>query len=130
MTKLATDTTAHRYKRHRFPAEVIAHAVWLYHRFPLSLRDVEDLLAKRGIDVSFQTVSEWTVKFGRNKKAAIRLMRKLLKNQGLTPRVMVTDKLRSYSAAKAELISSIEHVMNLGDIAAGRWLRSYRDDYH
>jgi hypothetical protein len=58
MTKLATDIAAHRYKSHRFSAEVIAHAVWLYHRFPLSLRDVEDLLAERGIDVSFQTVSE------------------------------------------------------------------------
>lgn len=65
MTNLATDLTEHRYKRHRFPAEIIAHAVWLYHRFPLSLRDVEDLLAERGIDVSFQTVSEWAVKFGR-----------------------------------------------------------------
>jgi hypothetical protein len=59
MTKLAIDITEHRYKRHRFPTEIIAHAVWLYHRFPLSLRDVEDLLAERGIDVSFQTVSEW-----------------------------------------------------------------------
>jgi len=53
-----------RYHRHRFPAEIIAHAVWLYYRFPLSLRDVEDLLAERGIKVSFQTVSEWVVKFG------------------------------------------------------------------
>ena len=53
-----------RYKRHRFPAEIIVHAVWLYFRFPLSLRDVEDLLAERGIDVSFQTVSEWVAKFG------------------------------------------------------------------
>lgn len=41
MTKLATDITEHRYKRHRFPAEIIAHAVWLYYSFPLSLRDVE-----------------------------------------------------------------------------------------
>ena len=53
-----------RYKRHRFPAEIIAHAVWLYYRFPLSLRDVEDLLSERGIDVSFHTVSEWAAKFG------------------------------------------------------------------
>ncbi len=65
MTKLATGITEHRYKRHRFPAEIIAHAVWLYYRFPLSLRDVEDLLAERGIDVSFQTVSEWAAKLGR-----------------------------------------------------------------
>lgn len=53
-----------QYKRHRFPAEIIAHAVWLYYRFPLSLRDVEDLLAERGICVSFQTVAEWATKFG------------------------------------------------------------------
>ena len=52
------------FKRHRFPAEIIAHAVWLYYRFPLSLHDVEDLLAERGIIVSFQTVSEWAAKFG------------------------------------------------------------------
>ncbi|KFI24101.1 transposase, partial [Haematobacter missouriensis] len=64
MTKLSNVDTASRYKRHRFPAEIIAHAVWLYYRFPLSLRDVEDLLAERGIDVSFQTVCEWTAKFG------------------------------------------------------------------
>lgn len=136
--------------------------VWLYYRFPLSLRDVEDLLAERGIDVSFQTISEWVAKFGskfahrlrrqsrgsfadkwhldemvvsikgqkywlwravdangyvleailqsrRNRKAALRLMRKLLRAQGITPRVMITDKLRSYSAAKAELIPGVEH---------------------
>ncbi|MCF1465156.1 IS6 family transposase, partial [Agrobacterium vitis] len=53
------------YRRHRFPAEVIAHAVWLYLRFPLSLRMVEDLLAARGITVSHQTVRLWAEKFGR-----------------------------------------------------------------
>lgn len=53
-----TEESFTRYHRHRFPAEIIAHAVWLYYRFPLSLRDVEDLLAERGIEVSFQTVSE------------------------------------------------------------------------
>lgn len=157
-----TDDASARYKRHRFPAEIIAHAVWLYYRFPLSLRDIEDLLAERGIAVSFQTVSEWTTKFGlkfahqlkrrsignfadkwhldemvvsikgkkywlwravdangyvldallqsrRNKGAALRLMRKLLKSQGVAPRVMVTDKLRSYSAAKREIMLGIEH---------------------
>ncbi len=56
MTKLSKADTAPRYKRHRFPAEIIAFAVWPYYRFPLSLRDVEDLPAERGIDVSFQTV--------------------------------------------------------------------------
>jgi putative transposase len=44
------------YRRHRFPAEVIQHAVWLYFRFPLSFRDVEDLLAQRGVDVAYETV--------------------------------------------------------------------------
>ncbi|WP_425959426.1 hypothetical protein [Rhizobium sp. ST-5] len=48
----------HRCKRHHFRAEIIAHAVWLYYRFPVGLRHVEDLLAERGIDVSFQTVSK------------------------------------------------------------------------
>ncbi len=54
------------YRDHRFPAEVIAHAVWLYFRFPLSLRMVEDLLAGRGIMVSHETVRRWAEKFGRD----------------------------------------------------------------
>jgi len=54
------------YRGHRFPAEVIAHAVWLYFRFPLSLRMVEDLLAGRGIMVSHETVRRWAEKFGRD----------------------------------------------------------------
>jgi putative transposase len=162
-----TDAQPTHFRRHRFPAEIIAHAVWLYYRFPLSFRDVEDLLAERGIEVSFQTVSEWAAKFGvkfayqlrrrshghfadkcqldemvvtikgrkywlwravdangyvldallqsrRNKRAALRLMRKLLRGQGTTPRVMVTDKLRSYSAAKAELMPGVEHRSHKG----------------
>ena len=52
------------YSRHRFPAEVIQYAVWLYFRFPLSFRDVEDLLAQRGIDVSYETARRWSIKFG------------------------------------------------------------------
>ena len=139
------------YRRHRFPVEIIQHAVWLYFRFPLSFRDVEDLLAERGIDVSYETVRRWSVKFGlayakrlrsshppadvrwhldemfvlingkrmylwravvcegevldvlvqsrRNKKAALKLMRKLLKAQGFVPTKVVTDKLPSYRAA-------------------------------
>ena len=54
------------YRRHRFPSEVIAHAVWLYFRFPLSLRMVEDMLAMRGIIVSHETVRRWAMKFGRD----------------------------------------------------------------
>ncbi|CDZ64626.1 IS6 family transposase [Neorhizobium galegae] len=155
------------YRRHRFPAEIIAQALWLYFRFPLSLRMVEDILAARGIIVSHQTVRLWAEKFGRtfaneirrrsagrlgdkwhldeavvsirgkkhwpwravdqdgfvmevlvqnhrNAKSAKRLMRKLLKGQGRTPRVMITDKLRSYDAAKREIMPSVEHRSHKG----------------
>ncbi len=53
------------FKRHRFPAEIIRHAIWLYARFTLSFRDVEEILAERGIDVSNETVRRWFLKFGR-----------------------------------------------------------------
>ncbi|MGR9286015.1 IS6 family transposase [Rhizobium johnstonii] len=155
------------YRRHRFPAEVIAHAVWLYFRFPLSLRMVEDMLAACGVVVSHQTVRLWAKKFGRhfandirkrsagklgdkwhldevvitiggkkhwlwravdqdgfvldvlvqsrrNSKAAKRLMRKLLKTQGRSPRVVITDKLRSYGAAKREIMPGVEHRSHKG----------------
>jgi hypothetical protein len=52
------------YDRHRFPPEVIRHAIWLYARFTLSYRDVEELLAERGLDVSYETVRRWVLKFG------------------------------------------------------------------
>ena len=52
------------FKRHRFPAEVIRYAVWLYFRFTLSFRDVEELLAQGGIEVSYETIRCWTIKFG------------------------------------------------------------------
>jgi len=52
------------YERHRFPPEIIAHAVWLYFRFPLSLRLVEEMLLERGIVVSYETVRRWALKFG------------------------------------------------------------------
>ena len=164
MTRLARDPL---YRRHRFPADVIAHAVWLYFRFPLRLRMVEDMLAARGIIVSHQTVRLWAEKFGRhfandirkrstgklgdkwhldevvitiagkkhwlwravdqdgfvldvlvqnrrNTKAAKRLMRKLLKGQCRSPRVMITDKLRSYGAAKRDIMPGVEHRSHKG----------------
>ncbi len=52
------------YARHQFPPDIIRHAVWLYLRFTLSFRDVEDLLAERGIEVSYETVRRWVLKFG------------------------------------------------------------------
>ena len=150
-----------RYARHRYPAEVISHAVWLYLRFPVSLRMVEEIMAARGILVSHETIRQWALKFGqgfgnqirrrlpaagdkwhldevviniagrkhwlwravdqhgvvldilvqsrRNAKAAKCLLRKLLKKQGRAPRVMITDKLASYGAAKREIIPGVEH---------------------
>jgi putative transposase len=161
-----TSTRPYRYARHRFPAEVISHAVWLYFRFPLSLRMVEEMLAARGILVSHETVRQWALKFGqsfatqirrrvpapgdkwhldevvisiagrkhwlwravdqhgfvldvlvqnrRDAKAAKRLLRKLLKKQGMAPRVMITDKLASYAAAKREIMPSVEHRQHKG----------------
>ena len=52
------------YKRHRFPPQIIAHVVWLYVRFNLSLREVEELMLARGVDVSYETIRRWSVKFG------------------------------------------------------------------
>ena len=173
------------YRRHRFPPIIIQHAVWLYCRFTLSYRDVEDLLAERGLDLSYETVRRWVLKFGRayarrvqrrrprpterwhldemvvvrptdldrvpgagparwlrvklrgrryflwravdsegevldfliqsrrNTKAAIRLMRKLLKKRGFAPSTIVTDKLRSYGSAIRKLGLCAEHEQGL-----------------
>ena len=136
------------YCRHRFPAEIISHCVWLYFRFALSFRDVEEILTERGVTLTYETVREWTLKFGhtfakklkasrsklgdiwhldevfikingkqhylwravdqngivldilvqkaRDKRAAKRFFRKLLKVLQYVPRVIITDKLRSY----------------------------------
>ena len=58
-------TSASLYHRHRFPTEIISHCVWLYFRFPLSFRDVEEMLAMRGVSLTYETVREWCLKFGR-----------------------------------------------------------------
>src|SRR5882672_1273551 len=57
-------TSVSLYHRHRFPAEIISHCVWLYFRFPLSFRDVEEMLAMRGVALTYETVREWCLKFG------------------------------------------------------------------
>ena len=64
------------YRGHRFPPEIISHAVWLYHRFGLSFRDVEDLLAERGVEVSYESIRQWCLKFGPE------FARKLKRRQG------------------------------------------------
>lgn len=149
------------YRRHRFPPHVIQHAIWLYARFSLSYRDIEDLLAERGLDISYETVRRWFLKFGpgiarnlrqsrpipgdywhldemvivirgkkywlwravdnegevldflvqsrRNAKAAFKLMRRLLKKQGVVPTQIVTDKLRSYHVAFKSIGLTAEH---------------------
>ncbi len=52
------------YKRHRFPPEIIQYVVWLYHRFNLSTRDIEDLMAERGIAITYESIRLWCIKFG------------------------------------------------------------------
>ena len=61
---MITTTAPPLYKRHRYPSEIISHAVWLYFRFTLSYRDVEELLATRGIHVTYETIRQWGLKFG------------------------------------------------------------------
>ncbi len=152
---------ASNYKGHRFPPEIIAHAVWLYFRFALSYRDVEELLAERGVILTYETVRQWCRKFGqsyanalrrrrprpgdkwhldevfiqingkqhylwravdqdghvleilvqsrRNQAAAKKFFRKLLKGLAYVPRVLITDKLASYGAAKRVVLPSVEH---------------------
>jgi len=63
------------FKRHRFPPEIIRHSVWLYARFTLSFRDVEDLLAERGLDISYETVRHWFLKVGTHIAANLRRTR-------------------------------------------------------
>src|SRR5262249_22727389 len=153
------------YRRHRFPPTIIQHAVWLYLRFTLSYRDVEELLAERGLDISYETVRCWVLKFGpviarrlrrrrprpsnrwhldemvvrisgehmylwravdhegevldmlvqrhRDSRAALRLMRKLFKKQGFAPKLLVTDKLRSYAWASGRLRLTCPHEKGL-----------------
>ena len=123
------------YKRHRFPPEIIQYAVWLYYRFNLSCRDIEDLLAERGISVSYESIRLWCNKFGLkyvrclkkkhqgfgdtffidevfvkiDGKAAKRFFKRLLKANRMEPRKIVTDKLRSYGVAHRELIPDTIH---------------------
>src|SRR6478672_3842872 len=163
------------YAGYRFPPEVIDHAIWLYVRFALSFRDVEDLLAERGIAVSHETVRRWVNHFGptiaaglrkrrpkpcvtwhldevylkidgrmvylwravdaegesldvlvqskRNKSAALKLMRKLLKKYAFVPERLITDDLRSYGAAARDLGIESRH-------ERGRWQNNRAENSH
>ncbi len=72
---LVVGAIAARYKGYRYPIEVIGHAVWLYHRFALSLRDVEELMLARGVVVSYETIRSWCAKFGPDYAARLRRRR-------------------------------------------------------
>ncbi|MEV0695532.1 IS6 family transposase [Streptomyces sp. NPDC050388] len=154
------------YQGHRYPVEIISHCVWLYHRFPLSFREIEELMLERGVLVSHETVRRWCAKFGqayahglrrrrprpgdkwhldevfikiggeqkylwravdadgnvldilvqnrRDKAAARRFFRRLLKTTCSMPRVIVTDQLRSYRAAHREVMPLVEHRSHKG----------------
>ena len=150
------------YYRRRFPAQIISHCVWLYFRFCLSYRDVEEIMAKRGVAVTYETIRDWSQKFGgtyakrlrsqagrpgdrwhldevylsingklqylwravdqdgevldilvqprRDRRAAKKFFRKLLRRLQYVPRAIVTDKLGSYAAAKAEVLRDVLHI--------------------
>ena len=72
---MTTPTAAPSYKGFRFPQQIIAHAVWLYFRFNLSYRDVEELLAERGVVVTYESVRQWCLKFGQTYANALRRRR-------------------------------------------------------
>ena len=163
------------YSGYRFPPEIIDRAIWLYLRFTLSFRDVEDLLAERGIVVSYETIRRWVNHFGpmiaadlrkrrpkphttwhldevylkidgrmvylwravdaegevldvlvqakRDKHAALKLMRKLLKKYGFVPDLLITDDLRSYGAAARHLGIAKHH-------QRGRWRNNRAENSH
>ena len=150
------------YHRRRFPAEIISHCVWLYFRFSLSYRDVEEIMAERGIVVTYESIRAWSQHFGgicakrlrcrtsrpgdrwhldevflsingqrqclwravdqqgqvldilvqsrRNKEAAKKFFRKLLRGLRYFPRAIITDKLAGYGAAEAEVLPNVEHI--------------------
>ena len=154
------------YSGYRFPPEIISYCVWLYFRFSVSYRDVEDLMAERGVTVTYESIRAWCCKFGRDyakrirarrgqlgdtwhldevylkidgrlqhlwravdqdgsvldilvqprrdKKAAARFFKRLLRVSRYAPRVVVTDKLASYVAPCAELLPNSVHRRDKG----------------
>jgi transposase-like protein len=105
------------FARHQFPPAIIRHAVWLYLRFTLSYRLAVMIAGRqfwlwRAVDDEGE-VLDLLVQRQRGKAAAVKLMRKLLKKQGFAPDVLVTDKLRSYGAAKSEMRLCARHEQGL-----------------
>ena len=85
------------YKRHRFPSQIIAHAIWLYVRFNLILREVEELLVEGGIDVSYESIRRWTVKFGPQIVRYIRRRQARPRDVGHLDEVVMKTSGRSFS---------------------------------
>ena len=86
-----------RYIRHRFPPAIISHAVWLYYRFSLSFREVEDLLAERGVNVTYETIRQWTIKFG------TRYARRLKRRQGRVGDIWYLDEALHHDQRQASV---------------------------
>jgi len=84
------------FKRHRFPPTIIRHSVWLYARFTLGLRDVEELLAERGLDVSYETVRRWFLKFGSGIAANLRRRRPMPSNHWHLDEMVIVIRGRRY----------------------------------
>jgi transposase-like protein len=102
------------FARHQFPPAIIRHEVWLYVRFTLSYRDVEDPLAERGLDVSYETVRRWVLKFGPLFARELRHRRpRPTSRWHLDEMAVVTDKLRSCGAANSEMKLSARHEQGL-----------------
>ena len=162
------------YRGYRFPPEIISHTVWLYHRFTLSLRDIDDLLAERNVLVSYESIRQWCARFGldyakrlrkrrgpggdrwfldevtvsiqgrrqylwravdqdgdvldillqnrKDKCAAKRFFHKLLKGRERTPIELTTDKLRSFGAAKREMMPSVAYCQDKYANKSSRYL--------
>ena len=80
------------YKGHRYPPEIIAHCVWLYHRFPLSFREVEELMLQRGVVVSYETIRQWCAKFGQVDANRLRRRRALPGDKWHLDEVVIEDQ--------------------------------------
>ncbi|MBR9852173.1 MAG: IS6 family transposase [Rhodobacteraceae bacterium] len=85
-----------RIKGFRFPKSVIGYAVWAYHRFALSLRDVEDILAERGVTVSYETIRDWVNRFGHGFAAKTRLDRRALADKWHLDEVVIRIKGKTH----------------------------------
>ncbi len=110
---MSMNEQATSYRNHRFSISIVARAIWLYFHFNLSLREVEKMMLKRGVDQDGYERDE-IVQARRNAKAAKRLLVRFLKKQGCAPKRIVIDKLRFYSAARRQVIPQFDHRSNKG----------------